>query len=68
MRCFDCIERGHDTVAVAVCMECGAALCSSHTTTVAHLPHRLAGMGRATSPAPTRRLLCRTCHRTHGAA
>ncbi|MFE0178215.1 DUF2180 family protein [Streptomyces sp. NPDC059002] len=63
MECFDCSEQGHRAASVAICQDCGAALCGEHVTAVEHLPHRVAGMGRATPPAPARRMTCHTCRR-----
>lgn len=30
MQCFECTRTGRETVAVAVCRECGAGLCLEH--------------------------------------
>ena len=31
MNCYDCQHNGHRTAAIAVCHDCGAALCHEHT-------------------------------------
>ncbi|MFC5802230.1 DUF2180 family protein [Streptomyces formicae] len=61
MLCFDCAQRGGEEPAVAVCQECGAGLCPAHTTAVAQLVHRAAGMGPVSSSVPGRRMTCRDC-------
>ncbi|MFI7103549.1 DUF2180 family protein [Streptomyces sp. NPDC050161] len=68
MRCFDCAEDGRQATAAALCQQCGAALCHAHTTATQQPVHRAAGMGRAVSPLPARRMICRTCLRAHRAA
>ncbi|KGK99457.1 zinc finger protein [Methanococcoides methylutens] len=31
MKCYDCMEEGKDTEAVAVCIVCGKGLCMDHS-------------------------------------
>ncbi|MEU2867941.1 DUF2180 family protein [Streptomyces olivoreticuli] len=68
MRCFDCAEDDRQAAAVAMCQQCGAALCHAHTTATQQLVRRAAGMGQATSPVPARRMICQTCLRAHQAS
>lgn len=62
MNCFECAaDGGRITPAAAICISCGAALCSSHTVVdVAQLDVPSLG-NPAAVPAGGRRLHCRTC-------
>lgn len=61
MNCFECTADGLITPAVAICISCGAALCSSHTV-VDRAQLDVPSLGNpAAVPAGGRRLHCRTC-------
>ena len=62
MNRYDCTQNGLDTLAVAVCHDCGAGLCPDHTAVSQHT----LTVVRATSwqtpvEAPQRRIRCHTC-------
>ncbi|NEA59657.1 DUF2180 family protein [Streptomyces sp. SID13666] len=62
MNCYDCNKlTDRVTPAVAVCPTCGAGVCGEHANTVPNQLHRPMGMGLATLPRATRRILCTTC-------
>ena len=61
MNCFDCASLGHSTDAVAVCADCGAALCHDHAHVSAHWLTRTAVINRTVivePPARTDPLRC----------
>ena len=62
MNCFDCSVYGRATPAVAICHDCGAAICAEHATTVEHHLTRMVPLGRyvAVDP-PTRVIRCHPC-------
>ncbi|MFF0125838.1 DUF2180 family protein [Streptomyces mirabilis] len=64
MNCYDCHDQERPaTVAVALCIRCGAALCTAHSQTRPVPVHRVRGMGLATSPHLARRITCTVCHK-----
>ncbi|GAA2634011.1 DUF2180 family protein [Streptomyces axinellae] len=66
MNCYDCSNEGTDTPAVAVCVDCGAAVCARHLHDDPE-PVRSGsggGPGRVWSQRDSRRLVCLKCHRT----
>jgi hypothetical protein len=62
MNCFDCAAYGLPTVAVAVCADCGAGVCSDHAHVTARWLTRTAAINR-TVPVqpPARTLRCAVC-------
>ncbi|MFF4409897.1 DUF2180 family protein [Streptomyces sp. NPDC001404] len=66
MRCFDCTDPGDNFehgAAVALCWQCGAALCRRHLILLERSAYRPAGMGPASAPVPVRCILCSSCNR-----
>ncbi|WP_079127672.1 DUF2180 family protein [Streptomyces sp. TP-A0874] len=61
MDCYECHIGDRRTTAVAVCRNCGAALCPSHLHSRPQVPHRVRGTGPTTGPPAARRILCPTC-------
>nr|WP_024127042.1 DUF2180 family protein [Streptomyces sp. F8]AHE39763.1 Hypothetical protein pFRL5_100c [Streptomyces sp. F8] len=62
MHCYDCQTTHHGPVpAVAVCRQCGAAVCADHARTAQETLHRAVGMGVSTLPKAARRITCTTC-------
>ncbi|MEU1073564.1 MULTISPECIES: DUF2180 family protein [unclassified Streptomyces] len=62
MHCYDCQSTHHTVVAaVAVCRQCGAAVCVDHAQIAREALHRTAGMGVSTLPTAARRITCTTC-------
>ena len=62
MNCYDCHHNGRQTAAIAICHDCGAALCPDHATEGS----RNLSVVRATSwqtpvEPPQRRTRCHTC-------
>lgn len=69
MNCFDCVSLGHSTDAVAVCADCGAALCHDHAHVSAHWLTRTAVINRTVIVEPPARLIrCGVCQAAHDAA
>ncbi|WP_405987899.1 DUF2180 family protein [Streptomyces sp. NBC_00986] len=62
MNCYECHESGRTTAAVAVCRNCGAALCPEHIKVNAQHLERPEGMGVTTLKEPARRITCLICH------
>ena len=66
MNCFDCIPVGATRGAVAVCIDCGAAVCLEHSITEKHWLTRTQVILRVERVDPPARLIrCRTCHSAH---
>ena len=68
MNCFDCAALGRSTGAVAVCADCGAAVCTDH----AHVgPRWLTYAGvinrTVTVEPPGRTIRCGVCQQAHDA-
>ena len=62
MNCSDCHHTGQDTAAIAVCHDCGAALCPDHTIeSTHHLTATRALNRQAPVDPPERRVHCDTC-------
>ena len=62
MNCYDCNRQGHASPAVAICHDCGAALCARHTTESPHHLTRIVVLNRTVPvPPPQRRVRCETC-------
>ena len=68
MNCFDCASLGHSTDAVAVCTDCGAALCHDHAHVAAHWLTCTAVINRTvTVEPPARTIRCGVCQAAHDA-
>ncbi len=62
MNCFDCASLDHSTDAVAVCADCGAALCPYHTRVSARWLTRTVVINRTvTVEPPARTIRCGVC-------
>jgi len=63
MNCLDCGGQGAAVAAVAVCRDCGAAVCADHATVESHHLTRTAAMGvQVPVEPPTRLIRCGVCH------
>ena len=60
MNCYDCGNRGRLEAAVAMCVNCGAGMCSAHTQ-VEELSLDQQGLGNPAHVGSTRRLFCVSC-------
>jgi hypothetical protein len=59
MNCYDCQHNGQRTAAIAVCRDCGAALCPDHTTEATHHLTVTRALNRHIPvDPPERRILC----------
>ena len=69
MNCYDCATRDHlDRVAVAVCHDCGAAVCGIHAVARTHHLTRVTTILREDAVEPAARVLrCTTCDAAYGA-
>ena len=56
MNCFDCALAGAVTPALAVCHDCGAAVCADHAVARDHYLTRTATINRDVAVEPPRRL------------
>jgi Uncharacterized protein conserved in archaea (DUF2180) len=62
MNCFDCAALGQPTEAVAVCADCGAALCHDHAHTTARWLTRTMVINRVVAiEPPARTIRCGVC-------
>jgi hypothetical protein len=69
MNCFDCSSLDHCTDAVAVCGDCGAALCHDHAHISPHWLTRTAVTNRTVIvEPPARTIRCGVCQAAHDAA
>ena len=63
MNCFDCTLAGVTTPAVALCHDCGAAVCLEHAFVRRHHLTRTATINRIIVVEPPARLVrCATCN------
>ncbi|KOG44263.1 DUF2180 family protein [Streptomyces decoyicus] len=60
MNCYDCTPAGN-AAAVAICRNCGAALCHQHAWSAPQTVTRVQGVGQSTLPDPARRIVCKIC-------
>lgn len=62
MNCFDCAAHGRSETAVALCADCGAAVCLDHAHVTARWLTRTAALNRivAVEP-PARTVRCTVC-------
>ena len=62
MNCFDCAAIGHTEPAVAVCADCGAAVCPRHAQVRARWLTRAAAINRTVVvETPARTIRCTVC-------
>lgn len=62
MNCYDCTTHDTTTIAVAVCHDCGAAVCPDHAVTTDHHLARMTGLGLSVPLEPAARIVrCTTC-------
>ena len=61
MNCFDCATESRDVMAVAVCRDCGMALCVKHARVAPRAVRHHAGVGVASAPGTGRRAVCGVC-------
>ena len=68
MNCYDCAAAGNYRDAVAVCADCGAAVCIEHAVSATHWLTRTALINRLERIEPPARVIrCGTCHAAHAA-
>lgn len=69
MNCFDCAALGQPVNAVAVCADCGGAVCTDHAHVNAHWLTRTMTINRAVRVGPPARTIrCTVCQNAHDAA
>ncbi|WP_328390531.1 DUF2180 family protein [Streptomyces sp. NBC_00400] len=61
MNCYDCARGSGNAAAVAICRNCGAALCDRHAWSAPQTVVRVQGVGQSTLPEPARRIVCTVC-------
>ena len=68
MSCFDCAARGEAADAVAVCADCGAAVCYEHAHVTAHWLTETMPINRVVAvEPPARTVRCGICRAAHDA-
>jgi hypothetical protein len=68
MNCYDCAVTGDHRDAVAVCADCGAAVCIEHTVPTRHWLTRTRTIMLVEPVDPPARVIrCGTCHAAHAA-
>jgi hypothetical protein len=68
MNCYDCAATGDRRDAIAVCADCGAAVCIEHAVTAQHWLTRTQTILRVERVEPAARVIrCGTCHAAHRA-
>jgi len=66
MNCYDCAASAIDRAAVAVCADCGAAVCVDHAVSTRHWLTRTMVINRVVPVEPAARVIrCGTCHAAH---
>ena len=69
MNCFDCAAIGRAETAVAVCADCGAAVCPRHAQVSARWLTRTAALNRTiVIDTPARTIRCTVCQAARDAA
>ena len=69
MNCFDCAAHGQHTEAVAVCADCGAAVCQDHAQVTARWLTRDVAISRTVAIEPQARTIrCGVCQAARDAA
>ena len=62
MNCYDCTTRGESVSAVAVCMDCGAAVCATHAQVAPRWLTYTVTLNRTMrAEPPTRTIRCSLC-------
>jgi hypothetical protein len=62
MNCYDCAAQAMTTPAVAICVDCGVALCLEHADVSARRLTRTAAVNRVIAVEPaTRTIRCHLC-------
>ncbi|WP_367318607.1 DUF2180 family protein [Streptomyces sp. HUAS ZL42] len=61
MNCYECLQSGRISQAVAVCRLCGAAVCVEHVRTEAIQVRESANPGKVIHDQPARQLTCPVC-------
>ncbi|MFG2095621.1 DUF2180 family protein [Streptomyces sp. NPDC048612] len=67
MNCYDCAPDHASNAAVAICRNCGAALCHEHARSTPETVVRVHGVGKSTLPELARRIVCTVCRNTQPA-
>ncbi|MFE9390700.1 DUF2180 family protein [Streptomyces sp. NPDC006784] len=62
MHCYDCFKEGTETSALAVCVDCGAAVCNRHLHSDPEPVRRSMSVGQVWSSSDSRRMICLVCH------
>lgn len=66
MNCYECATVGDQREAVAVCHDCGAAVCIEHAVATRHWLTRTQAILRVERVEPAARLIrCEACHAAH---
>ena len=69
MNCFDCAALGGHAVAVAICADCGAAVCHDHAHVTARWLTRTMVINRVVAvEPPARTIRCGICQAARDAA
>ncbi len=69
MNCFDCAAFGHQAEAVAICADCGAAVCSAHAHVTPRWLTRIMAINRVVAvEPPARTIRCTVCQAARDAA
>lgn len=69
MNCFDCAALARPVPAVAVCADCGAAVCADHAHVSPHWLTRTMTINRTVRVGPPARTIrCPVCQAAHAAA
>ena len=69
MNCFDCAALGDQAAAVAVCADCGAAVCPGHAHVTARWLTRTMVINRVVAvEPPARTIRCGVCQAARDAA
>jgi hypothetical protein len=69
MNCFDCAALGDHAGAVAICADCGAAVCHVHAHVTARWLTRTMAINRVVAvEPPARTIRCRVCQAARDAA
>ena len=69
MNCFDCAALGGPAAAVAICADCGAAVCADHAHVTARWLTRTMVINRVVAvEPPARTIRCAVCQAARDAA
>ncbi|MET9967650.1 DUF2180 family protein [Streptomyces sp. NPDC006356] len=61
MKCYECVQAGRVSEAVAVCRLCGAGVCADHVRTETMQLRGTAHPGKVIHDQPARQLTCPVC-------